>query len=78
MISIYSSKDNRSKINFMDSINESIQFDLVFGPKSQNTNRPYQKSDFSRGRLVKLIFIDKLYNDVLNLLYKERLSVDMK
>ena len=59
MISMYSEKgNNRSKLSLYDSINESIQFDMVFGPKSNDTSRPYQKSDFTRGRLVKLIFMN--------------------
>ena len=59
MIDMYTEKgNNRSKLSLFDSINESIQFDVVFGPKSNDTNRPYQKSDFTRGRLVKLIFMD--------------------
>ena len=76
MYKIYSSMHNRKKLEFIQTLNENIQIDIVIDNKS--SGGPYKKDDFKRCKLYQLIFIPQLYEDALRILKRERLSVDMK
>ena len=65
----------------LELVNESVRIDLVLprveGPGAP-VDRPYRKEDFKRAKVDRIVVLENVYRDVVNIMRNEKLSLDIK